>query len=279
MRICFTSDLHGRATLFDQLEELLRAERPDLLILGGDLMDDGLLEDPIATQVAYVEHDFMPRVQDWKTAAPRMIVACLAGNHEWYCTRDALQAHHDAGRIVLLNGRDPWQHAGVSFVGYPCTPPTPHTVKDFERLDLPDDPLPELGGVIWDAARRRSRHVQPAEHFGRAPTMSQELAQLPSAPAPWILVAHAPPHDTKLDRLPTLSYPIGSRAVRRFIEERQPLCSLHGHVHESPRTSGSYFDRLGRTLCINPGQSFERLYAVLFDVERPAETLRHTVFT
>ena len=40
MRVCFTSDLHGAASLYEQLEELLRAQTPDLLILGGDLFPD-----------------------------------------------------------------------------------------------------------------------------------------------------------------------------------------------------------------------------------------------
>ena len=66
---------------------------------------------------------------------------------------------------------------------------------------------------------------------------------MPAAPvvaAPWIFVCHAPPHDTALDRLPQVPHPIGSRAVRRFIEQRQPLVSLHGHVHESYRHSRSH---------------------------------------
>jgi Icc-related predicted phosphoesterase len=42
--------------------------------------------------------------------------------------------------------------------------------------------------------------------------------------------------------------PVGSRAVRRLIEEFQPLLSVHGHIHESGGER-----RIGETLCINPG--------------------------
>jgi Icc-related predicted phosphoesterase len=45
--------------------------------------------------------------------------------------------------------------------------------------------------------------------------------------------------------------PVGSTAVRDFIEEVQPLLGLHGHVHESKAAQ-----RLGRTLCINPGSEY-----------------------
>jgi Icc-related predicted phosphoesterase len=277
MLICFTSDLHGDLELYQQLEELLRAEGPDLLILGGDLLPDGERDDPLGTQVAYLERVFMPRIRAWRAAAPRMTVACIAGNHEWSCTRDALQAHHDAGRIALLDHRRLWQRDGLTLLGYGNTPATPHWVKDFERLDVPGDPLPEFGGVVWDAERRCVREADLRQHFGSGPPMTEDLAQAPRAVHPWILVAHAPPHDSKLDRLLRVPHPIGSRAVRRFIEERQPDCALHGHIHESPLVTGSFVDRIGATLCINPGQDHERLFAVLFEVERPAETLRHTV--
>lgn len=279
MRICFTSDLHGDAGLYEQLEELLRAETPDVLILGGDLFVDGTREDPLGTQVVSLEREFMPRVARWRNAAPRMYVVCILGNHEWVCTREALQVHHDAGRIVLLDQERTWQHDGVAFLGYSSTPPTPHWAKDFERLDEPGDPLPQFPGSAWDSARRVARDVDLAEHFAGRHAISQELACAAHAAAPLIFIAHAPPYDCKLDRLAKVTYPIGSRAVRRFIEQRRPLCSLHGHVHDSPDVTGCYRERLGATLAINPGQSHTRLHAVVFDPRRLQETLRHSVYT
>lgn len=276
MQVCFASDLHGEAVLYDQLEELLRAEAPDLLILGGDLLADGDVADP-RTQAALVDRDLLARVAVWRTALPRLTVACLVGNHESAPARDRLAVHHAAGRIVLLDSERPYTQAGVHFLGYPCTPPTPHTVKDFERRDLPEDPVPDFPGVVWDAVAGRTVDAAAAEHFRRRPSIAEELARMPVPPDPWVLVAHSPPHATALDRLAGVPYPIGSRALRRFIAERQPAWSLHGHVHESPRVTGRYSERIGATLCINPGQSHRDLYAVLLDAQRPAETLRHTV--
>jgi Icc-related predicted phosphoesterase len=80
-----------------------------------------------------------------------------------------------------------------------------------------------------------------------------------------IAVLHAPPFGTGIDEAPALddeltpsvgvsgmeTAPVGSTAVREFIEERQPLLSLHGHVHE-----GKGVAKLGRTLCINPGSEY-----------------------
>lgn len=80
-----------------------------------------------------------------------------------------------------------------------------------------------------------------------------------------ILNFHAPPYESKLDLAPKLNKDlrmvtregditfvhVGSRAVRRFIEENQPPLSLHGHIHESRA-----WDRIGRTISINPGSQF-----------------------
>jgi Icc-related predicted phosphoesterase len=45
--------------------------------------------------------------------------------------------------------------------------------------------------------------------------------------------------------------PVGSTAVREFVESAQPLLGLHGHVHEGKGTV-----MIGRTLCINPGSDY-----------------------
>jgi len=63
----------------------------------------------------------------------------------------------------------------------------------------------------------------------------------------FILVSHTPPIQTKTDRLANGTH-VGSKAVRAFIEEKQPLLCLTGHIHESRGQ-----DYIGRTLIINPG--------------------------
>ena len=80
MKICFTSDFHGRTTLYDQLDALLAAETPDLLILGGDMFADGDIDDPIGTQVAYIDESFVPRIRAWRERSADLDVACILGN-------------------------------------------------------------------------------------------------------------------------------------------------------------------------------------------------------
>ena len=67
---------------------------------------------------------------------------------------------------------------------------------------------------------------------------------------------------------------VGSIAVRRFIEERQPLLTLHGHVHEAARLTGEWKIRIGRTVCINGAHDGPELDLVRFDLESPGAATR-----
>jgi uncharacterized protein len=88
------------------------------------------------------------------------------------------------------------------------------------------------------------------------------LARQVSDPRRAIFMIHVPPHDSGLDTAPILDEnlrptvsagdvlrgPVGSTAVRRIIEDYQPVLSIHGHIHESGGER-----KIGKTLCINPG--------------------------
>jgi len=74
-----------------------------------------------------------------------------------------------------------------------------------------------------------------------------------------LLVCHTPPHDTRLDRLMN-GTPVGSPAVRAFIERRQPDVAVVGHIHE-----GRGVDRLGATVVVNPGALRDGGYVVVDD--------------
>lgn len=278
MLVCFASDLHGRPTLYEQLERIIGEARPALVILGGDNHIDGDLDDPVATQVGFIRADLLPRIRRWLATFPTMRVATILGNHDWLCAGLELQRCQDRGDLVVLDPRRPWSWNGTTFVGYSNTPPTPYWVKDFERLDLADDLVPETGGAVWDVATQRVTQAAPDAYFGSRPSIAADLAAAAAPAGRWVFVCHAPPYDTKLDRLPHLDYPIGSKAVREFISRTKPAIALHGHIHESPQVTGDFRDRVGGALCVNPGQGRDQLHAVLFDTDDPEGTLRHSVF-
>jgi uncharacterized protein len=90
------------------------------------------------------------------------------------------------------------------------------------------------------------------------------IAQLKD-PRNSIFNIHVPPYKSNLDEAAELDEnlrpkmagqalkPVGSTALRKAIEETQPLLGLHGHIHE-----GRGVSRIGETLCINPGSMYEQ---------------------
>ena len=53
--------------------------------------------------------------------------------------------------------------------------------------------------------------------------------------------------------------------VRRFVESRQPLLTLHGHVHESARLTGRWRDKIGQTHMFTAAHDGPELALVQFD--------------
>ncbi len=72
---------------------------------------------------------------------------------------------------------------------------------------------------------------------------------------------HCPPENTNLDMAIERRYPErqhwGSTAVRDFLEQSKTKIdlALFGHIHESASVSGSVQDKVGQTICYNPGAS------------------------
>src|SRR4030042_2539329 len=130
-----------------------------------------------------------------------------------------------------------------SIYGYAYVPPTPFRLKDWERYDVarytdPDAVSPEEGWRTYPVSEQEMKYMTIKDELHRF-TGSQDLSRA-------IFLFHVPPYHTKLDlsaragqmidHVPLDCY-LGSIAVRRFIEARQPLLTLHGHVHGSAMLS------------------------------------------
>jgi Icc-related predicted phosphoesterase len=283
-RCLFVADLHGAAGRYAALFAAIRAERPAAVFLGGDLLPSGL-----AAAVGAADGDFVRDVlargfsrlrRDLGAAAPRVFL--ILGN--------------DDGRIeeesVLEAAADGlWEYAHERRIGfgdwtvfgYACVPPTPFALKDWERYDVsrhvdPGCTAPEEG---W-------RTVPAGEGEARDATIREDLEQLAGGAdlARAVFLFHAPPYDTRLDRAALdgkavdhvpLDPHVGSIAIRRFLEARQPLLSLHGHVHESARLTGDWRDRLGHTHCLSAAHDGPELALVRFDLESPRQATRELI--
>jgi Icc-related predicted phosphoesterase len=244
----FASDLHGNREAYDQLFAL----EADAIVLGGDLLPYPLKSggDLLAMQrnfaAGYLAEKMGSRPCFW-----------IPGNDDWETVVSLLEGKGTAIHSQVRPFLD-----GLSIAGYGCVPVTPFGMKDFDRYDVdgwaPQD-VPKR--CLWSSpAGVETVSLQAVEGRGTIAADLERLGAL-SDPARTVYVIHSPPFATTLDRLNGGITPIGSRALRTFIDRRQPLLTLHGHIHESPGV-----ERLGRTVCVNPGDSMTRLRAVRVDL-------------
>lgn len=245
--LIFASDLHGNREAYDRLFAL----QAEAIVLGGDLLPYplkrggdilGLQTDFVKT---YLAAKFEERPCYW-----------IPGNDDWEAALPLL-------RGVPLHGRAVPFLDGFSIAGYGCVPITPFGMKDFDRVDVPGwEPASEPRRCLRSSiAGVETVSLQSVKERGTIEADLAKLAEL-SDPASTLYVLHSPPFATTLDRLHGGITPIGSRAIRTFIDRRRPPLTLHGHVHESAGV-----ERLGRTVCVNPGDSMSRLRAVRIDLK------------
>jgi len=198
------------------------------------------------------------------------------GNDDWAANLDCLDAHEGAlwrqlhDRVVEIDGQSV---AGLSWV-----PITPFAMKDWERWEDGDEESPRrLDGWVSRGGALKPHQFDPAR---RTPSISDALEGLAARTiaAETVFVLHSPPRDTRCDMIGARAH-VGSRAIRRFVESHQPPLVLSGHIHESPRVSASYRDRIGASTIVNPGQfGTPRLCGVWFDPRGLEGSLRHTIY-
>jgi uncharacterized protein len=289
MRLYFATDIHGSETCWRKFLNAGQHYKADALVLGGDMtgkalvpvIEDGggrwhatLLENrvemsteeevaafedavirrgyyPFRTDAAKLQHlsedeshwhglfqeKMLETVSKWMRMAEERLkgtgirVFCSPGNDDQFEVDEIIEASPfvelGEGRVIDIDG---FQLVSTGWANR-----TPwHTYREEDEPDL------------------RAR-------------IEQAVSQVSTTAEKTVFNFHCPPYRSGLDDAPELTEdmrlkdagravrPVGSTAVREAIEEHQPSLSLHGHIHEARGNC-----RIGRTLCINPGSSYEQ---------------------
>lgn len=281
----FVSDLHGREERYRKLFQAIEREHPAAVFMGGDLLPSGL-----GTMTgARGYEDFL---EDLFAAGFRRLKKILGLD---YPSVFIILGNDDArireAEIEAFDTRGLWNYAhnkclswsNYTVYGYAFVPPTPFMLKDWERYDVSRylDPLcvaPEEGWFSISVEKDILKH-QTIQNDLLELTRGVDLSRA-------IFLFHTPPYDTSLDRAALdgkrvnyvdLDVHVGSIAVRRFIESRQPLLTLHGHIHESARITRTWRDRIGNTFAFSSAHDGPELALIRFDPDHLESATRDLI--
>jgi Icc-related predicted phosphoesterase len=260
----FVTDLHGDRWKYERTLALARELSAFLVLNGGDMLPHGRMYDEQGRflrefldphfalyQSSGIRHFGIPANDDLRSLDPLF---------ESVCAKYPL-VENIGGKSVPVGPYD--------FIGMNLVTDFPFRLKDRARMDTKDFVFPpQFGGGILSRPEGWEDIPDWPAYARTLPTIAEELLALPRPrnPRAAVYVIHGPPAGLGLD-VCRGGVAVGSAATLRFLSERQPLLSLHGHIHESPEESGAWKATVGETVCIQPGQSAEGLTVVVGDLE------------
>jgi len=282
----FVSDLHGSPDRYRKLYDAVRKEHPVAVFFGGDILpsafhsssgsdynSDRFIQDNLVKELYTLK-------QELKQNFLRIFL--ILGNDDCRIVETKIVDAEKSGLLDYVHNKKVIFN-GYQVYGYSYIPPSPFLLKDWERYDVsryvdPGSVSPEEG----------FRSVAVPENEVKYATIADDLDHLAGEEnlSRAIFLFHSPPYKTKLDRaaldgrlinhVPADPH-VGSIAIQRFIEERQPLLTLHGHIHEAPRLTHAWKDRIGKTHVFSAAHDGPELALVRFDLENLDQATRELI--
>jgi hypothetical protein len=288
LRIFFATDIHGSDICWKKFINAAKFYEARVIILGGDMTGKAII--PVIRGVQGYEVSFMDRkialssedevraleksISDKGYYPVRLAPDEIAHLSERPEERDALFTREALKRVEEWLDFAENRLRGANVQVYACP-----GNDDFFEIDeaLAQSELVHLAeGQAFDLdlgfrllstgwsnpTPWNTFREEPEEQLARR---LDKLAGLMDDPTRTLCSLHAPPYGSGLDDAPELDenlrpkyagqslVPVGSKAVREFIDRHQPALGLFGHIHEARGAQ-----RLGRTLAINPGSAYEQ---------------------
>jgi Icc-related predicted phosphoesterase len=284
-RIFFATDLHGSEMCWRKFLNAGRFYDADVLICGGDMTGKAIV--PVVQENG---HFTVALGGEQQAVAAEKVgeVETQIRRKGYYPLRMTVDRLHeldqDAAKRaecfqqVMLDGVDRWMGLaaeklrGTGIRCFVCPGnddemEVDDVIRRSDLVELGEGRIIDVDGFTmistgWSNHTPWNTHREESEE--KLAERIEAMAGQVMDPSKAIFNLHCPPYKSGLDEAPAIDAdlkllhggralrPVGSTAVREAIERHQPLISLHGHIHES---KGAV--RLGKTLSINPGSSYE----------------------
>jgi uncharacterized protein len=286
-RVFFATDIHGSDLCFKKFINAGKFYGATHLVMGGDITGKSIIaveETRHGWMANFREHDYVCTTSSELANVLQAIRD--SGQYPFVCQQDELAALEDEGyratvfTRLVVEGIQRWMDIATDRLGHTqiqcyVTPGN----DDFWEIDPIIVAAPAVHFVEGQCVSLDGVHEMITTGYSNPTPWEterevteeefalklEEMWAKVQDPENAVAVIHAPPINTALDQAPELGSDlslkrgagglkmshVGSSAVRMWLEHAQPLCGLHGHVHESKGT-----ESIGRTLCLNPGSEY-----------------------
>ena len=311
IRLYATCDLHGSNRCFRKFLNAADRYKADVILINGDITGKAVVPIVQEKNGTYVT-EFMGGKEKAKSEKDLLKLQERIGNVGYYpaiLTREELGVlENDPDKVTelfnkLLRERvGEWLRlADEKLAGQQCKAfmmpgnddilEIDETISQSKTLINPAEKLVvlsdqyEMISTSWanPTPWNTPRECSEEELWSKIQGLASQVRNMRTA----IFNFHVPPIDSTLDLAPELDKDMrpvigaagmvmkaaGSTAVRKAIEEYQPLLGFFGHIHESPGRIN-----IGRTVCINSGSEYStgllRAFVIEFDGENVTKAFR-----
>ena len=270
MKFIYSCDIHGDIDKYEKLFKLTMETGIKNIVVGGDILPKKAAKrEPI--QREFIRGYFKEYYDKLQKNDIKFI--SILGNDDLEIVEDEYYEMISAfPNIIDINERKV-DVDGVSFIGMAKVLDTPFARKNRIVVEDGQEMPKQRHDEIYI---NKCRDIISVEEWKKmreteVERMEDVLDSLPEATEGLkaIFVFHDPPYKIGLDSCRDGDFP-GSKAMLKYIENKQPYMTLHGHIHESPECSGKWYTKIGKTICINPGQTEfgeELLHYAIIDTE------------
>jgi Icc-related predicted phosphoesterase len=281
MKLLVLSDIHQRYFKWSHLAEAVKKEKPDITCIAGDLVAN----DSFFEFKKFIDKTVFKYAQEIKRYCPYLML--VPGNDDHSEVTDYLMTTKGADDL-WYNVHDRVIHAlGLDFAGVPYVLDHPFGYKYWSVRETDE----ELKINPFQLSNKFLATEKGVQGYVKIPDYAQFLMSKPSMKTVLeelskkvsdinyaVFLIHCPPIGCGLD-ITSRGDICGSGSVTKFIMDKQPLLTVHGHIHESPHYTGKWCCNLDKTWTIQAGQIENELYYAVVTVEDGKVVgLKHSIY-
>lgn len=280
MKIIVLSDIHQRYFKWSHLASATQKEKPDAVCISGDLVAN----DSAFEFRKFIDKTIYKYAQEIKKHCPYLFL--VPGNDDNGEVHDYLLSTNGADDLWYNVHDRVIEAIGLEFTGVPYVMDYPFGYKYWCRKETDEElricPLQLGQAVTTEAGVKGYIDIEDYTKFlTDRPSMQTVLNNLSAKikdMSKAVFLIHCPPIGCGLD-ITSRGDICGSKSVMQFILDKQPLLTVHGHIHESPHYTGKWCCPVDKTWAIQAGQIENTLYYAVVEIQDGKIVgIRHSVY-